>query len=360
MNGIFQHKTTPSTEVPTADPLVAYDIDPAGEPTDKPIFYQRVRAHMIGLRILGSIDSESMISLELHQKKYIWTTTAGDQFYDGPTMLQICIEKVNPSTRVGISSLKQKLRKCTASAHDYNVRILTDKMKLLHSEILEKGSSHEDYVLDMFNALLTTRNTVFTQYIQREKDAWDTGKDIDADTLINNAVIKFDNMTATDTWSVAESGDAKIAALTTELKDLREKFALVTKNSVNNSNSSGQDKSFNSNGPIASWRFNKTLGESVERDGKKWHWCPHQHNNGKGMYVTHKPEDHTQWREMKEKFKKERQDTAAATQNSSSSANDAKKTLALSDKLKAAMVSKFKCSDSDADKLWSDIVKPSN
>ena len=35
-------------------------------------------------------------------------------------------------------------------------------------------------------------------------------------------------------------------------------------------------------------------GESIEHEGKTWWWCP-RHREGKGMYVTHKPEDHDTW-----------------------------------------------------------------
>lgn len=55
------------------------------------------------------------------------------------------------------------------------------------------------------------------------------------------------------------------------------------------------------------------------------------------MYVTHKTEDHTRWKEMKAEFKRKRQE-AAASGSTSDAPVDAKKTLALSDKLKAVMV----------------------
>ena len=60
MNSVFKHRTDVA-DLPTGN-LVAFDIDPAANDAYKPIFYNRVRANMIGLRILGSLDESSQIT----------------------------------------------------------------------------------------------------------------------------------------------------------------------------------------------------------------------------------------------------------------------------------------------------------
>ena len=45
-------------------------------------------------------------------------------------------------------------------------------------------------------------------------------------------------------------------------------------------------------------RFAKTEDMVADENGKSWYWCPF-HNNGKGLYVTHKPENHGLWAEQK-------------------------------------------------------------
>ena len=268
MNPVFKHRTNVA-DLPTGD-LLAFDIDPATDDADKVIFYHRVRANMIALRILGSLDASSLKSLKLKEKLYLWEDANGTKFYDGPTMLQICVEKVNPSTRVGVSKLKELLRHARASAFDYNVSDLTDMMDATYREIVQRGSTHDDYVMDLFNALLSNKNTIFTDFIQREKDKWDTGGvDIDPeDVLIAEAVTKYNNMEAE--WKVAEpGGTSKIAALTTELKDLKEKFALVTQHLGKQGGSgSGAGNAQRQDTTIPAWRFTKTLGDKVDRDGK--------------------------------------------------------------------------------------------
>ena len=52
--------------------------------------------------------------------------------------------------------------------------------------------------------------------------------------------------------------------------------------------------------------------------------------------------------------------TSTISVNGTDSSSTSKKSLALSDNLKAAMMTKFRCSESDAAKLWSDVVSQSN
>ena len=218
--------------------------------------------------------------------------------------------------------------------------------------------------MDVFNALLTVKNSIFHGYIQREKDKWDTGLDIDPDALITDAVTKYNNMVAKKEWKETEPSNAKLAALTTELNELKEKFALVTQKGFGSSSGTNDNKSKSNKSTVAQWRMTKTLGNKVEKDGKTWHWCHKQHNDGKGMYVTHHPDNHTEWQERKEKFRREKKEKSNESKSDSSkqtdSSDSSKKTLALSDKLKAAMVTKFCCSADDAEKLWSEVAKQSN
>ena len=349
MNSIFYSRT--DTTLPTLRSLKMFDIDPANNDGDKPIFYARVRANIIGLRILASLTKASVSALKLKQGLYLWKSTSGETYYDGPTMLQLCIEKVNPNTRVGVAHLKESLRNAKLSVFGHNVSEMTDKMTSLNDEIIQRGFSHDDYVLDLYQALLSGKNDVFTSYIQRKRDDWDTGVDTDPDDLISDAVTKYNNMVIRDTWKLEEPKNAKIAALTTQVKTLQDRIdsGQFQKKSDGNEKGNGYGKGkVKGDFQIQEWRLTKTLGDKVEKEGKTWHWCDKQHNDGKGMYVRHHPDDHTDWLAAKKKSKDDKKG------DKSDSKPNGK--LALSDNLKAAMVTKFKCSKDDAEKLWKDVV----
>ena len=68
------------------------------------------------------------------------------------------------------------------------------------------------------------------------------------------------------------------------------------------------------------------------------------------MYVTHKPEDHTPWQDRNRRGKKDKSGDSSSNQSNqpSNGNNSQKKSLTLNDKMKAAMVAKFKCSSDEA------------
>ena len=103
-------------------------IDPTNDPGDEAIFYQRVRANMIGQRIYNSLNASSLASLKLKENIYLWKSSVGEEFYDGVTMLQLLVEKVKPSTRVGIIDLKDKIRAAKLANFSHSVSDMLDHM----------------------------------------------------------------------------------------------------------------------------------------------------------------------------------------------------------------------------------------
>jgi hypothetical protein len=96
MNRVFHKKD--SDDLPTGKNPIMFTIDPSTNNDNKQIFYKCVYANLIGLRIIKSLDKTSLASLKLKESKYLWISNTGEEFYDGPTMLQMCVEKVNPNT----------------------------------------------------------------------------------------------------------------------------------------------------------------------------------------------------------------------------------------------------------------------
>ena len=97
-------------------------------------------------------------------------------------------------------------------------------MDATYREILQRGSSHDDYIMGLFNNLLASTNTIFTDYIQHEKDRWENGTDIHPDVLISEAITKYNNMVAKMKWNQIEPTNTKITVLSTQPNNLQEKF----------------------------------------------------------------------------------------------------------------------------------------
>ena len=106
----------------------------------------------------------------------------------------------------------------------------------------------------------------------------------------------------------------------------------------------------------------KKTTESVERYGKKWYWCPKHVVPGTydGLYVTHKPEDHDEW-------KRKRDNWSAKTKGNDSKPSDepqkqvGKETkLAFTDTLKAALLTRCDLTDAQADALIKEVQEESD
>ena len=61
---------------------------------------------------------------------------------------------------------------------------MTDKMQGSYNEVFKHGQTHEDYILELFRALLTGKTDVFHGFVTHEQDKYETGKDM-ISTIIN-------------------------------------------------------------------------------------------------------------------------------------------------------------------------------
>ena len=88
------------SEVPPADfDMIMFDITLATDASHKKIFYKQVRAGLIGLKNINSLTRTTALSnLEVDKKKYTWTDSDGNVFYDGAVILQLIMQHIhNPN-----------------------------------------------------------------------------------------------------------------------------------------------------------------------------------------------------------------------------------------------------------------------
>ena len=276
--------------------------------------------------------------------------------YDGPTILWLLLQSSNPSTRVGVSELKADLRQADSAKFKHNVKDLTDYMSSKYREIQEKEQQHQDYLLDLFNALKTVPNSDFASFVRDERQAWEIGGTKDADQLIAEALTIYNNAVSANRWEYADPKDAKILALTTKVDQLEAQMKLSahTTQKQNQRSFDAPNNSGNSNGhskylTIDTWRMKKTE-PMIQRDGKSWYWCPKHVSLGKyeGLYVTHKPEDHDEWAKNRNRFKKREKKEEKSSQPQE---EGQEKSLALSNSLKAALLTRCDLSAAQADAL---------
>ena len=335
--------------------MEATAITPDTDASHIPLFHKRVRAKMIAKALEGHLTQSSMRKLLLHKKQFRWVDADGIFHDDGPTMVKLILAIINPSTCIGMQCLKVHIETATLSKHANNVVDMLDFMQENYDKIIAANDTFDDLVRHIFRALLTCPNHIFRDLIQRTKDDWDIGGDIDADSLSLMAKTKYNNMFLAGEWTQLDPKDAKIAALTTRLATIEQLRAGNPTPSSKTSGTIGSDTlnvAGMTNLPV--WRTIKK-GESIVSDGKTYHWCPHHVLQGKfdGLYMPHKAEEHDAWKaEKKERRDKYNKKSSAPPSNepTPSSVSDAP-TLGLSERMKAALLTDCGMPQSDVDRM---------
>ena len=336
-------------------------IDPANNPGHRPAFYRRVRSRMIAKRIVGHLKTADFENLKNHCEKYTWSNEDKEEM-DGPTMLWLLLQACNPSTRVGVSELKTDLRNATSAKFQHDVKKLTDFMSSKYREIEEKGQEHQDYQLDLFNALQTVPNPDFAAFIRDERQAWEIGGEKRPNQIIAEALTIYNNAVTANRWDNKDPKDAKIMALTTQVEQLveaqKQYSAMVTAKGnaapTSSNAASGKPGDFLS---IKAWRMKKTE-DSIQKEGRTWYWCPHHKVEGsyEGLYVTHKPEEHEEWKNNRSQFRRKKyldkkKDNSDEGKEKDS---DTSKKLVINENLKAALLTHSDLSALQIDEIIED------
>ena len=112
-------------------------------------------------------------------------------------MLWLILKMINPTTQVGISNLKDAIEQETLQKFSNNVFVMLDRMQKNLEDIKDSGSTHNDYLHHMLRALMTYTNAIFRDFIQKEKDKWETEGTTTSNELSNLDQGKFNNMVST-------------------------------------------------------------------------------------------------------------------------------------------------------------------
>ena len=314
------------------------DFDPA-VPADVVRYQKTLKSVMLGEWIYNSLTDSAKSSINVNRKLFEYKMQDGSTVRDGVTMILIALKRVSPNTRVGISNVKTSLSKVDPAQFKGDIGKMCVSMLKSKQDIEDMGGTHEDFVLNVFSAAERSKSSKFVQYVNRIRDEWESAETdaelFSADALIDKLTTRWNNMDASDSNATKmDPPDAKIIALTTEVSTLKTQIQSMQKGNGSGSGGGGATKSF----VIEEWRKTKSFGDSVERDGKHWHWCS-KHMNGSGLYVTHKESDHAEWEENKKNNRRSKTDRTPST-NASSSQPGGTSNLQISDRMKTALATK--------------------
>ena len=343
--------------------LILTDLPVTATSTDsiKKIFYARVRSTMIRRAIEGQFSSKTLEAVRLQRKAYEWKNANGLVEEDGATMLKILVDIVKPSLKVGLKEFKDVISKANAKAYNNDPLEMLDAMENAYDEItINRQSTYDQYMDDLFKALKTFTNRVFVDFVTRLEDEWETDVTEDTPAKIDHFIqmvrTKYNNMKSRRKWEIVDPADAKILALSTQLQEVQQQLLVEKRKHLGSSTAAHATKAYTteSKPPAKRGTFDtrrtKFVGQNTVIDGVTYDWCNKGHKSSAspdGMYMP-AGHNHEEWLSKKIARRNQR-----STPASSDQVNSVK--LALSEKMKACLMTKAGFSEEEAKVLFDDI-----
>ena len=357
--------------IPTA-PFIARELKPATVDDDKKAFYKRVNSQVVAEWLHNTLNDEGYSDILRQQELFSFVDSAtGIVKFDGPTMLKIVLDTIDPSVVVGVEVHRKRLEDIRLHEFGNDVTKMCSEIERVYQAIVDLGGTCESIRRYLITALSSGPNATFNNFIDRINDDIESGrgenKNANWRDIVLQARKKYINMEATKKWNHVDPRDAKLLALTTELEKIKKSHGGNGGGGASNG-SGGGNGSGNGGGnrnkqdmltdTVAKWRATKGE-ESVQRDGKTWYWCKHhKHPDGlwDGLYVTHTQATHDGWIKNREGSAKSSDTKASAAGDSDKEkASSSTSKLRLGERLKQVLCTKLMLSDEDANKVVAEI-----
>ena len=201
---------------------------------------------------------------------------------DGPLLWNFIRRRVQPSTTVGASRLKDEIENKTLADFGHNVIRYNTWFEDTRKEIVkEEGDGYNEYLRSLFKGYLTSNSTEFKETISAEKRDWQQGRSPPSYShrdLMDVGRIAYNNLVCEGAWKTAtfaekgteEEKSKNFLALITERVDRLEK---ISGNNPSGTPTGGK----HGNGDFTQnpgWRYHNPNGEKTKLNiGRHMTWC---------------------------------------------------------------------------------------
>lgn len=341
------------------------DIDPANSDPDKDVFYDRVDGSVVAQALNNTLTPSAINNLDLKRHFFTFADANGHHHQDGPTMLLMILQKVDPSTSVSTENHRKNIEQATMQPFNNVVPDLISYIENQHKAVIENGATYEHDTLrrHAITALKSGPNAEFNKFIGDVERDIESGIGqhalITVDNLFSASERFYNNLVSKKEWTNVDPKDARLLALATEIEHLKNNKQGQGKSSAQGQGSDDTTLFYG----VQLWRT-KFRGKTITRDGKTWNWCPHhKHPAGhyEGLYYdNHDESGHNEWKQRRNaQTRQGKAKTAAAT--SAPTAGDAgKKKLTIANELKTAFASNLCVSEEDIEKIIAKVNESSD
>ena len=255
---------------------------------------------MIQRAIEGRFSNKTLELVRLHRKDYKWKSANGLIEEDSATMLEILINIVRPSLKVGLKEFKDIIATATAKAYKNDPLEMLNAMENAYDDItINRKSTYDQYMDDLFRALKTFSNRVFVDFMTCLEDEWETDATDNTPTKIDLFIqmvrTKYNNMKSRSKWDIVDPADAKILALSTQLQEVQQQLLDEKTKNISQAHattaSSNESKSMFKKGNFDT-RRTKFVGPHTVIDGVAYGWCNKGHKSSASPNGMFMPEGH--------------------------------------------------------------------
>ena len=363
-----------STAIDEAGPIPATPwpkeaLTPGTNDAHKAKFYNRVDSNVVSEIIKGTLTPKGWEDLMLEKKKFTFTVAAtGVETYDGPCMLKVLLEEIDPTSSVNIELHRTAIEEAKLHSYDNNVTEMIKDIEKHHQAIVENGASYEPatYRRHILAALLSGPNEVFNTHFKAIKSDVDSHygyhSTITPKVLLTAAKTQYTNIDKRKEWNKVDPKDAKMMALTTKLEKY-EKEQAKPPTETGGGGAIADNAVLPGCKTLLAWRA-KFVGKKITKNGVVWNWCPHHVDPGgkySGLYYeNHDENTHAEF------MKKKRERFAQYKANRSAGGNTtgggtagggtpAAGSMQISEALKTALCTNFCVTEDDLNKVVNSV-----
>ena len=235
---------------------------------------QRLKHVMLGHQLWNSISSAFKVEIIGSKKEFV-----KEQEYDGVLLWDFIRRRINPTTTVGASRLKDEIESNTPAMFNNDIIKYNTWFEDTREAIIkEEGKGYNEYLRSLFRAYLTCDQEEFLDAIKDEKREWIQGKvplNYSYRNLLSLGRVTFNNLVDEEECKVKPG--PKPEGKEEEKNYLALATALMTKmNTMSNGSSGGSSGNEAKKGERSyqAWRFeNPDNAATKEVRGVTMKWC---------------------------------------------------------------------------------------
>ena len=192
-------------DVLTPTPFKVTQLDPAKNHDHKELFFLRVDSQVFKKLITNILNDTEYAKLMLKRRIFTFQDdTTGIDLIDGPCLLKLLIDRVDPNIFIAIKVLRAKLESVKLHSFGNNVGAMLMDTEDNYVKILDNHSTCEPIRRYCLNTLLFGPNDKFNAFIERIKDDIDLQTGLNKNMTFNEfctaACSKYNNMDACDEY----------------------------------------------------------------------------------------------------------------------------------------------------------------